>query len=72
MDASGGTEDTASSNDSIDVQLQILPNKLRIGRIPQGALSAAALPLLKLVLFPAEECAPYSSLLSNYDEYHDF
>lgn len=47
---------SASLNDSLDVQVQILPNKLRIGRVPKGELAAAAFSLLNLVLFPAEGC----------------
>ena len=45
---------SASPLDSLDVQVQVLPNKLRIGRVPKGGLAAAAFPLLNLVLFPAE------------------
>lgn len=56
MDSSHGSEDSGSSHlDSIDVQLRVLPNKLRIGKIAIGDLPAAAFPLLNLVLFPAPE-----------------
>jgi len=64
MDSSHGSDDApSSSNDSIDVQLQILPNKLRIGRIAKGGLSAAAFALLNLVLFPTEGCVLLPSAL---------
>lgn len=57
MDSSHGSDDSpSSSHDSIDVQLQILPNKLRIGRIAKGGLSGASFALLNLVLFPVEGC----------------
>ena len=56
MDSPPGSEETSSSHlDSIDVQLRILPNKLRIGQIARGKLPAAAFPLLNLVLFPDPE-----------------
>lgn len=56
MDSTPGSEDpTSSLLDSLDVQLRVLPNKLRIGQIARGGLPAAAFPLLNLVLFPDPE-----------------
>lgn len=52
------SEEAPVSHESLDVQLRVLPNKIRIGRVPHGSLSAATLPLMNLLLFPNESYVP--------------